>query len=82
MREEQRGEKGDNRYVFSADTAGELEAIREQFKTDADREKATQQFMDDLDDRHTEEACPEALDKAARVTSLSAMLSIVGTRYR
>lgn len=61
---------------------GELEAIRIEFHTDAAREKATQQFMDDLDDQHVDEACPEAMAKTARMTSLSAMFRIVGSRYR
>jgi hypothetical protein len=38
--------------------------------------------MEDLDGQHVEEACPAALEKTTRVTSLCAMLKIVGPRYR
>jgi Zn-finger nucleic acid-binding protein len=61
---------------------GELAAIREQFHTDAAREAATKQFMEDLDDQHVEEACSEAMQKSERLTSLNAMFRIVGSRYR
>lgn len=61
---------------------GELEQIRNEFDTDEARQKATAQFMDDLDDRHVDEACPVAMEKATRVTTLSAMFRIVGSRYR
>jgi len=61
---------------------GELGRIREEFQTDEARAQATRQFMDELDDRHVDEACPVAMEKTARVSSLSAMFRIVGSRYR
>ena len=61
---------------------GELDRIRREFETDEARDRATAQFMDELDDLHRDEACPVAMEKTTRVTTLSAMLRIVGSRYR
>jgi Zn-finger nucleic acid-binding protein len=61
---------------------GELQLIGSEFDTDESREQATRKFMDDLDDQHVDEACPVAMEKTKRVTTLSAMLRIVGSRYR
>lgn len=60
---------------------GEIDRVRSEFADAAARQKATHQFMEELDDRHQEPACPDAMQKAARVTSLSAMFRIVGSRY-
>ena len=61
---------------------GELEQIRSEFETDEARHQATKQFMDDLDGQHVEDACPIAMEKSVRVTSLAAMFRIVGSRYK
>lgn len=60
---------------------GELARLRAEFATAQAREEATREFVDDLERLHVKEACPQALDRAARVHSLSAMFRIVGSRY-
>ncbi len=61
---------------------GELELIRSEFENDDARDQAAKQFMDDLDDRHVSAPCSVAMEKTTRVTTLSAMLRIVGSRYQ
>lgn len=60
---------------------GELCRIRAEFNTAAAREKATAKFLENLDDEHVGKPCPQALMKANRAQSLSAMLKLVGSRY-
>lgn len=60
---------------------GELERLREAFATADARAAATREFVEELDQLHVKEACPQALDRASQVRSLAAMFRIVGSRY-
>ncbi len=60
---------------------GELERIRSEFATATARALATSKFMDELDEEHVTKPCPQAMTKANRAHSLSAMLRLVGSRY-
>jgi Zn-finger nucleic acid-binding protein len=60
---------------------GELERIRSEFATSAARAQATEKFIEELDDEHVGKPCPQAMTKANRAQSLSAMLRLVGSRY-
>ncbi|HSH14831.1 MAG TPA: zf-TFIIB domain-containing protein [Verrucomicrobiae bacterium] len=60
---------------------GELERIRSEFSTASARKHATEKFLEELDDEHVNKPCPDALLKANRARSLSAMLKLVGSRY-
>ncbi len=60
---------------------GELEGIRNEFATATARQQAAAKFVDELDNQHVEKPCPQAVTKADRALSLSAMLRLVGSRY-
>jgi Zn-finger nucleic acid-binding protein len=60
---------------------GELEAVRREFATANARKRAAEQFLDDLDDQHVKQPCPEKSARGARAQTLSALLVLVGSRY-
>lgn len=60
---------------------GELKLIRSEFASARARELATEKFLEDLDDRNVSKPCPERFAKSERAQSLSAMFTLVGSRY-
>lgn len=60
---------------------GELDLIRSEFATARARDEAAKKFLEELDDQHQNDPCPQKFARSDRARSLSAMFRLMGSRY-